>query len=268
MRVKILLAVPDEASYGPCTVVLDSIRVGYPNAIVEVFLNPIAEVRPTMAGDIARRATQKDCQVSYLRDNTPHARWIFDRVIEHSADLGDQEPLIILDGDILFHSSCENWVFDNCFIAGYRIPAMGYFEFTQCPTLARLHTSHLWFTQPRTLIRGISKVFPAATMPRADLCPLDLFSPDVKFINGIPHFWDSCANLYQMFGGKAFGPEHLACYEHLFSASAFELKKSFAANPGAAEWLHTEGFKHPELLKGALWEATNRYYAERSCEKV
>ena len=263
MRVKILLAVPDEKSYGPCTAVLDSIRVGYPNAVVDVYLNPVAEVRPTMAGDIARRATQKECRVNYLRDNTSHSRWIFDQVMVHSADLGDQEPLIILDGDILFHSSCEGWKFDNTFLAGYYTPTM-FSDFTQCPAFARLHTSHLWFTQPRTMVRGIPKVFPAAAAARSDLCPLDLFSPSVNFVNGVPYFWDCCCGLYQMFGGQAFGPEHLACYEHLTSASAFDLMKSFSKNPEGLTWLHTEGYKHPEKLKGILWDSHNQYYQEKA----
>lgn len=265
MRVKILLAVPDDKSYGPCTAVLDTIRVGYPNAIVDVYLNLAYKGSGFLhlIHDIRARLVEKDCGFQVLDTEFSHAAWIH-RMVNSASD--SDEPLVILDGDILFHSSCEDWEFDNCFIAGYRIPAMGYFEFTQCPTFARLHTSHLWFTQPRTMVRGIPKAFPPAAAPRADLCPLDLFSPDVKFINGIPHFWDSCANLYQMFGGKAFGPEHLACYEHLFSASAFELKKSFAQNPASADWLHTEGYRKPELLKGKLWESTNRYFAERSCE--
>jgi hypothetical protein len=114
------------------------------------------------------------------------------------------------------------------------------------------------------MLRGIPKVFPAAAAARSDLCPLDLFSPSVNFVNGVPYFWDSCCGLYQMFGGKEFGPEHLACYEHLTSSSAYELKKSFAPNPAATEWLHTEGYKHPELLKGKLWDSINQYYKERA----
>jgi hypothetical protein len=263
MRVKILLAVPDEKSYGTCTLVLDTIRTGYPNAFVTVYINPIGDVHEDLRDDLVHRATLKECRVVQLFGDNSHARWIFNQVIAHSEDLGDQEPLIILDGDILFHSSCEGWQFDNSFLAGYYTPTM-FSDFTQCPALARLHTSHLWFTQPRTMVRGIPKVFPAAAAARSDLCPLDLFSPSVNFVNGVPYFWDSCCGLYQMFGGKEFGPEHLACYEHLTSSSAYELKKHFAPNPDATEWLHTEGYKHPELLKGKLWEAINQYYKERA----
>jgi hypothetical protein len=112
--------------------------------------------------------------------------------------------------------------------------------------------------------RGIDRIFPANARPRADLCPLDLIQPAVKFVNGLPFFWDCCAGLYQMYGGTAFGPEHLDCYEHLTSASAFELKKNFAENPGATEWLHTVGYKDLPRLKGILWEAQNEYYKSKA----
>lgn len=257
MRVKILLAIPDGKSYGPCTAVLDTIRVGYPNADVAVFVNPVGDLSEGLFEDLATRATHKDCRVIQMLDESSHARWIFDVVTTHAID--GNEPLVILDGDIIFHSSCEDWQFDNSFLAGYYVPYM-FSDFTQCPAFARLHTSHLWFTQPRTMLRGIPKVFPAATAERSDLCPLDLFSPSVNFIGGVPYFWDCCAGLYQMFGGKAFGPEHLACYEHLTSASAFELQKKFSSNPEGLDWLHNEGYKYPEQLKGKLWEAITQYY--------
>src|SRR5437899_2820158 len=128
MKVKILLAIPDERSYGPCTMVLDTIRVGYPNSEVEVWLNP------TGPGDLlaqaGNRAKEKDC-VTILHIGPPlhHAEWI-KALVEGHARRREDGPLIIVDGDVMFHSSCEDWKFDQ-FLAGYFVPEM-YNDFSQC----------------------------------------------------------------------------------------------------------------------------------------
>jgi hypothetical protein len=260
MRVKILLAVPDEKSYGPCTMVLDTIRVGYPNAFVDVYLNE--GWRGNIGERVRKRCADADCSF-YSPGSISHADWIRGILVGHASQVGDAEPLVLLDGDVGFHSSCENWQFDKTFFAGYFTPDL-YSDFTDCRSFARLHTSHLWCLDVATMWRGIDKNFPANSRPRADLCPLDLISPSVKFIGGVPYFWDCCCGLYQMYGGTAFGAEHLECYEHLTTSSAFELKKKFAENPQATEWLHTVGYKDLPRLKGILWEAQNLYYQAKA----
>lgn len=265
MRVKILLYIPDEKSYGPATMVLDTIRVGYPTAFVDVYLNH--REHPPKNGlfnHLAHeRALKAGCQFHLLNRNFSHAEWLRDRIVEHASDIGDSEPLIFVDGDVGFHKCCEGWSFDKTFFAGYYIPSL-FNDFTDCKSFDRLHTSHLWCLNVRSMWRGIDKNFPANVRPRADLCPLDLISPRVMFASGIPYFWDAFCGLYQMYGGTAFTPEHLEFYEHLTSASAFDVMMSFSKNPLGLTWLHTEGYKDISKLKGILWESHNQYYLNKA----
>ncbi len=262
MRVKILLAIPDDKSYGPCTMVLDSIRVGYPNAIIEVYVNLIGHLNRDLDDELVRRAYSKECQVTHLRKENHHAEWIKQIVEIHAADLGDQEPLIILDGDIFFKKSCENWKFDT-FLAGYKVPQI-WNDFAQCRSFSRLHTSHLWFSNPRTMLEHIREVVPASFGAHSEYCPLDIFRPRTMVVDKEPFFWDSAAVAYQLLGGTPFGAEHLDCYEHLTSASAFDIMHERLENKKGFEWLHTEGWKHPELFGNELWASQQRYYAEKA----
>ena len=260
-RVKILLAIPNEQAYGPCTMVLDTIRVGYPNSEVEVWLNPIGQPSVDQAWDTTVRATKQECRTHLLNRTLHHAEWIKDRVHEHAADLGDQCPLVIVDGDVMFHKSCEGWQFEQ-FLAGYFVPNM-WNDFAKCQSLGRLHTSHLWFNAPRTMLEAVEYLVPAPFGKLGEYCPLDLFSPSIKIVDRKPFFWDTTCVAYQLLGGDIFGPEHLDCYDHLTSASAFETMHELIENKEGFEFLHTEGYKDAALLKREMWPAQARYYAQK-----
>jgi len=267
-RVKILLTIPDEKSYGPCTMVLDTIRVGYPDAFVEVYLNPNkarSMKNCDLLCDAAVRATKQDCRVAHLNDYTRHGEWIKRMVEAHASDLGDQGPLIIVDGDVMFHKSCEGWEFGSALMAGYFVPEI-WNDFAICRSYSRLHTSHLWFTAPREMLRLVRLRVPAPFEELGEHCPLDIFNPCIKVVDGKPKFWDTTCVAYQLLGGFKFGPEHLDCYDHLNSASCREVMlQRLAPHRGQAlEYAHTVGYKDAALLKRELWAAQNSYYSEKS----
>lgn len=258
MRVKILLTVPDERFYGSSTMVLDTIRVGYPSAFVTVYLNPVG---PSY---LLAKALERirGCQPVWLGRPVHHAEWIKQMVEAHAADLGDQEPLIIVDGDVCFHKSCEDWAFDN-FLAGYFIPTM-WNDFAQCRSFARLHTSHLWFTKPRMMLERIRSLVPTAFGKNSDYCPLDIFHPRTMVVDKEPFFWDSMSVAYQLLGGSPFNSNHLDCYDHLNSASFFDVMHDRLENKKAFEFMHTEGYKNLDFVRSVMWKAQNSYYDQKA----
>lgn len=262
MRVKILLCVPNEKAYGPATMVLDTIREGYPTAFVDVYWNPTEGVPPVLAHLAHERALDKSCAFHYFNRRFDHAEWLRDRIVEHASDIGDSEPLIFVDGDVMFHHSCEDWKFDT-YLAGYGVPSM-WNDFARCRSFARLHTSHLWLSHPRAMLEHVRELVPTAFSEGSNHCPLDIFSPRIMVVDKEPFFWDSMSVAYQLLGGTPFGPEHLDCYDHLTSASAYDLVLPRLENKKGFEFLHTEGYKDAALLKREMWRSQNAYYAQKA----
>lgn len=264
MRVKILLSVPDEKFYGPGTMVLDTIRTGYPSAFVEVYLNPVYKGSRflQLTYDIHTRAANKECGFHVLNREFHHAEWIKNMVEVHAGDLGDQEPLVVVDGDVVFHKSCEGWEFTD-YLAGYFVPSM-WNDFAQCRSFARLHTSHLWFSAPRSMLQTVRERVPASFDKNSDYCPLDIFHPRTMVVDKQPFFWDSMSVAYQLLGGTPFRPEHLDCYDHLNSASFFDVMHERLENKKGFEFMLTEGWKNPAFIKEVMWNAQSLYYADKS----
>ena len=90
----------------------------------------------------------------------------------------------------------------------------------------------------------------------------------VQFINGEPIFWDVCAGLYNMLGGEHFGAEHLACYEHLNSASWVEeqVKRLGGKTGEDFRMFHKLAPSDPELVRAFGWPMVKRYYSRKNIE--
>jgi|ERR1044071_4599937 hypothetical protein len=257
MKVCILVSVTDPAYFDASTLVFDSLRVGFPTAEVEVWVNPFYKVEETEA-----KARAAGCQkVFRLSKEIHHGRFIADRVEEAEG------PLVILDPDCYFLTSCEGWKFETQ-LAGFYNPPM-WNDWSGCRSVDRLHTSFLWFSDPPELRRRIRQIYPRAYEAKGEYAPCDPYMPAVRFVRGEPIFWDTCANLYAMVGGTAFGPKHLACFGHLNSSSFLEQMAARLDNPKDREvfkWLHSEGLRALPRYHNLLWEVTNRYYANKATQ--
>src|SRR5579859_3123331 len=169
-KVKTLLAVPDEKSFGPCTMVLDTLRVGFPTAEVEVYCNPMGDF------ELLKKVGQKVWNVNVpgtLLTAKPmhHYEWVTAMIRQHD----DSGPLVLLDGDVVFHKSCEDWSFDT-HLAGYCVPSH-WSDAAGCRAFARLHTSHLWVTDVKGMMQKVRDRLPHSFEPLGHYCPVDIVTP-------------------------------------------------------------------------------------------
>jgi hypothetical protein len=92
--------------------------------------------------------------------------------------------------------------------------------------------------------------------------------PAVRFIGGRPFFWDSCANLFQMLGYKSCAPletKHLECFDHLNSASFYDVMMERMDDNRGFAFAHNELVKTPEKLRN-LWPIIDSYYRQKKIE--
>jgi len=183
------------------TLVFKTLRVGFPTAEINVWLN----------GDVLHRAKivdaamKADCVVNES-EPTIHHNWIKERLETET------EPFWICDTDIIFHRSVEDW---KC-----QTPLMGAYvskfhdKFTRCQTAPRLHTSLLRF-DPVLIGQQLQRLQTSIRVSR--------FSPLVPLIDPVmlpPNtFFDTCALLYQAVGGTKLTDVQLEAYEHLNGAT-------------------------------------------------
>lgn len=261
--VHILVSVPDEAHFASCTACFDTLRTGFPTAEVFVYINYLGDLETRRSA--AHKAVGVGAHVEMLSGCMHHAEWIRMVFDGHHTD----NPLVILDADTLFWECCEAWDFGEKLLAGYWVPQI-WNDFAQCVSAPRLHTSFLWFNQVSSLHRHLQQAYPQAHGASGEYCPCDPFMPAVKFIGGLPFFWDSCANLYDMVGpalSAAFGSKHKRCYEHLNSASFFAVMLDRLENKAGFQRLHRDLVHTPGKLRG-LWENADAYYEQKRLEAV
>lgn len=263
--VKILVSIPDAERIDACTLCFDTLRVGFPTADIEIHINNIGSMKSRL--DAKERAFKIPGKVSVqmLVRNEHHAEWIKREVLYSMAT---SETLIILDADTIFWKSVEDWEFPTTTVlAGYFVPRI-WNDFAKCISVPRIHTSMMWFPNPRALRSMIEKIYPWANMPNGDYCPCDPFMPATRFINSQPYFWDSCANLYQMLAPGVlshFTDEHLAAFDHINSASFYDVMSKRIDRPEGFKFVHNELVKTPEQLRN-LWPQVNAYYKQKEIE--
>lgn len=267
LQVYILLSVdPDNAT--ACTLVLDSIRTGFPTAHIHVTINVSTPFRTYIDDAFYARldkisATNRVCAMSH------HADWIRMTIQKHPPEL----PCILLDGDMIFWKSCEEFKFTDLLCndpeplyAGYFIPTI-YNDFAQCVSFPRLHTSFLWIPNTLKLLEAINNAYPNATKEGGNYCPVDPFHPRVIFTNRHPFFYDTCSTLYNMVGGKPFTRDQLDHYEHLNSASFYDVMEERMENKVGFYALHKVFAKKPESLRG-FSRLVDGYYQKKHLQAV
>lgn len=264
--VHILVSVTDKTQFENCTLVFPSVRTGFPKAEIHVDINVIpGVVDKELFDSIAEKAFKGGVSTIRAVADIHHAKWIEKTVAEHN----DDRPLVILDADTIFWNEVEQWKFpDSTLLAGYYVPKI-WNDFAKCISFPRIHTSFMWFPNVAKLREALKAAYPLAHEPRAGAyCPCDPFMPETRFVNGIPWFWDSCANLHSMLKrGQAyyFRDEELKSYDHLNSASFYEVMKSRMDDPRGFEATHKHAIHDKAELKN-LWPFVENYYSLKAME--
>jgi hypothetical protein len=246
VKVATLVTVPEGASLHNCTLFFNTVATGFPTTRVEVFDNG----NTNEISDYLRHKCQATgCR--YIRLSVPihHAKWIEERVRE------TEGKLVIIDPDTCFWESVEGFSFPTL-LAGYYVPLM-WNEYSHCISYPRFHSSFLWIKDCRLLLEAVRQKYPQ----HDDYSNCDPFMPSVKFVEGRACFWDTCSVLYHMFGGTRFIDIHLDAYDHLNSASFYQIVFSRLEKRFEFEALHKKAEHDFMSLRGMHREIT-RYYAE------
>lgn len=228
--------------------VFKTLRTGFPTANVVVYLNgDVPESVITLAKSV-------NCTCIPI-NQTIHHKWIENLV---NSEL---EPFFILDTDVIFYKSFEQFSFDGP-LAGWRVPEWND-DFSKAITHSRLHTSLLYIDPVK--VRSAIEAW-KSSFPNTDFTPkANLFYPLCTALNGKRYFNDTCSFLYHAIGGQAFSDRQLDCYSHFNFGTIsdivfFYLDQSQASNLSEAR---EKILANPELGRG-IWRQQLEYYAIRA----
>ena len=232
---------------GGSTLVFDSLRIGFPDACVTVFLNGL---KPEFVGPITEAAKRASVdEIVTLEEETIHHKWI------ESLVWNETEPFFLCDTDVVFWSEFPLTHFNRP-LAGCYIPAF-VDKFTNAKTMPRLHTS-LLYVNPKAVQREIRAVHAWGRATRFNPM-INLFYPVQIPSKNQSVFYDTCALLYQAIGGQEFTAHHLDCYDHLNAGTwVDELDKAYPELK--LPQFHKSVYKNPELARG-IRHMQNAFYA-------
>lgn len=260
MYVATLITAEHPDTYQNCTLSLDTLRVGFPTADIEVFFQPGC----VNADDIYARCKKIGVEAVELPERVHHADWIKNTIVLGS--LG-KEPTVIVDPDCIFWSNCEGFQFSGL-VAGMYVPTH-WNHWSQSTYAARIHTSFMWFPDPGAFLQAVFDLTPKLS---AEYLPCDLYRPVMAFQNGDPIFYDTMALFCQASVGKKpvdlFQMHHLDCYDHINCSSFYHQMLERFDDPrqkaGFAQ-VHELARTEPQKLRG-LWKQTVAYYLAQEAE--
>lgn len=253
MNVYILATCRNPELLRATTMVFDTLRVGFPTANIYTRLNF------TPNGDISHQiaATAEKSGVVFRTEDTIHHDWISGLIRDES------EPFFILDTDVVFWKSVEGWKFDDdVAIAGRFIPSF-FDRFTNCITMARLHTA-LLYINPVLVRRKVDEYFKQFPDTPFNPKPNPVNPTFVPLRIGIlsrSYFYDTCSMLYHSIGGLPFTFDQLDCYDHLGFGTISDIVCPHYRDKAWRE-MHFAAFADPSLLKGS-WKTDDLFYASQ-----
>ena len=260
MKVATLITVPNKKAFNNCTLTLETVRVAFPTQEIIVYVNTSS----VWCFNEIKQKAPKDVQVVLLHQEHHHAEWI-EHVINNT-----KGELIIVDPDMMFH---KEWTakFEKV-LAGAFVPLI-WNEFAKCVSYRRIHTSFMCIRDCDELRSMIKAAYPQAFSDVSNAgkySSVNPYMPDVKFVMGIPSFWDSCAVLFNMIGGDLFTEEHYECYDHINSSTFVDImEQNMEAGKGFREY-HDAVSADSSKLKGT-WKLVLNYYQrmhDRAMEKM
>ena len=173
--------------------VFKTLRLGFPNARVEVYDNGS---HPEVRDQVMRACVDVDADFVALRPQ----HWVDHYRAQLLEREDDGAPLVLVDPDVAFWGCVEEWDFADALMAGRLMRAAN--EGVIC-SHARLHPSMLW-------VQSLGRL-------REHLVAGDI-APRVAAAPGQVDFWDTLGVAYARLGSRcaAFEPAHLDRYDHLF----------------------------------------------------
>jgi hypothetical protein len=219
MKLITLLHAEDTSDIPTSKLTLETLGTGFPNAIqsVQIFVTPKGASVYAEAGTNLKVAGK----IAYA----DHHQFIADQIAFASQSARAEEPLIFLDGDLIFFDEVETLIqqqIDNenrALVLGQRLPVLRSCGMNWIP---RLHTSLYVVANPKRLIHHLS------TCPwNSKWTSIDWFKPQVVFEHGNPNFYDTGANLYQALPDLHGGLNHEINkrYAHLFCGGSLSVAR-------------------------------------------
>jgi hypothetical protein len=225
-----------------------TLRVGFPSASVRIWDNQsCSEAAP----EIARRAREIDGELRRLTYTLRGYAFLSDVVMnpEHTG------TTVILDSNVRFWSSCEEWTFD-ALLAGRLIPSF-LDEASGCINLPRLHPSFWWIPDVGALRERIVREYRASAVQQ-----LDAFLPYIfrDLVSSAWYRFDTGANLYAALkeSTQRFGAVQLDCFDCPLTVS--DGTTSIPA-------LDDRHGPPPAGVRG-LWRAQDEYFRTRAVPSV
>ena len=227
-------------AYG-ALMVFKTLRVGFPTADVIVIDNGS---HPDVVPLIKKAAIDVGC--SFTAAPRQHFLSFYNWAL---FEQNSTNSLVLLDPDIVFWESVEDWKF-NGLMAGRLIPDLYNYGIT---SLSRLHPSHLW-------IPDVAKMREALGNMNANAFdPLRQFSAPA---NGKMYFWDTGAGLYQALADKCqpFSEKQLDCYDHLFYGSHLPVIQPALNDEGVTYTAHQAAARGDLLSLKGIWREQDKQF--------
>lgn len=249
--VEILVTCRKEELIPAAEMVFKTIRKGFPLSRITAYLNHFSDSdfhnQHWFDGvfDLTREAgIMTDTSLS-----TIHHEWI-------STLLTRERPFFLLDTDVVFWDSFEQFDFSGQRLAGRFIPRFRD-KFTNCITEPRYHTSLLYMNP--VAIREALKEY-------QEKFPVTPFNPLINPINPIivpsrglsSRFYDTTSLLYNIIGGCGFSTVHLDAYSHLNFGTISDIVAPFYPELRFRE-KHFAAFENPEFIRGS-WREQDQFY--------
>jgi hypothetical protein len=229
--------------------VFKTLRTGFPTADIEVFDNGS---HPEVRDQIMAEAQRVGASFTGIKPQrwVDHYKWL---LLERKPE---GRPLVILDPDVIFWASVEDWSSPGALMAGRRMSRINAGPIVQH---ARLHPSLLWIQDVEQLRLAMG------TQGES------LISPCLGSFEGELHFWDTFSRLYEemVHWCMSFTPEHLGCFDHLFFGSHLPVVAAQCSGDmdviGRAHVMASTG--NYEALKG-IWREQDAYFARPASDEI
>lgn len=190
--------------------VFKTLRVGFPTAEVSVHLNGAqGSGMNGWAMTAMETAQMAGCKVEVIAETTHH-EWIENLILDPKND-----EFWILDTDVIFYASVEDWTFGTP-LAGALIPEFND-PFLCATTRSRLHTSLMHIKSDELNVVSLAYEY---KHPRTIYNPMvNGIYPQCYPLNGKSYFNDTMSLVYHAVGGTPFTAQQKDCYFHFHFGS-------------------------------------------------
>lgn len=236
--------------------VFKTIRVGFPTADVQVYLN--GRVEESTSGLINIAAGAVGATIHILEEQVQHHEWI------KGLCSTQKEPFWICDTDIIFYDKVEE-LSSTRSLFGWRIPQW-LDEFTGCVTRSRIHTC-LMRIDPVLLAEDINKYMDKFNRISWINPDARLFAPITIPVDGVPHFYDVSSVLFHAVGGESFQDQIKDTFFHFNFGTISDVVLPKLKDGERMRVARDQVLNNPELGRG-MWRLQEEYYESRKIDKA